>query len=281
MRPPLLLDMNLSPAWARRLAVAFITIIVLVTTTGCWLEADDAGGSDEDRSELRDYAAAMRLWWLEVNGGELPGPFSLRIDHARVLDAVRAYDSDPLPFAEPPRSIRVLHKLLVNTVRALARAEAHTEAEGYYAGLAAAFCDPRDAFSEAVFEDYQSTLLEITAEEFKESLLRIIWWQTAPLQDWHWYGESCHDGDRWAGNRRSEGIPPDLQRDFNWGCSNYDQLSGFGVRSGALISACGNAAAWARAVNSTALAWSAELIRLCGGQEVSWPVPADALATCE
>ena len=245
----------------RLLAVAIIVIIALVTTTGCWLEADDAGGSDEERSDLRDYAAAMEVWWLEVTVGELSWLVpSHAIDHSRILDdpAAGYYGSDPLPSVEPPLSIRVLHELLVNTVIAFARAESNAKVEGFYTGVAAAFCDPRAAIG------------------------GVGWWRAAALQLWRWDGEPCRDGDRWIGNWRPQGMTGDPWRDFRRGCGgNYDGLWGFGVSPIELETACRNAVAWARAFDWTTDAWSAELIRLCHGQELFLPDPADALAACE
>lgn len=248
----------------RPLAIALITIIALVATTGCWLESDDPGGSDEERTELRDYAAAMRVWWLEVGGGELPSLVpSLYIDHPRVLKDPRAgqFGEEPLPAVEPPGSMHVLHDLLVDTVIALAVADADAELQGFYAGVAAAFCDPRD-----VGGAYGSELL---------------WWDVAPLQIWRWGGDPCRAPERWAGGSPKTGDP---WRDFQWGCLTGDLFGGldeFGVSDQDLEDACVNAWRWGSAFDSAAHVWSAELIRLCGGQAVLLADPADALATCE
>ena len=139
---------------------------------------------------------------------------------------------------------------------------------------------------EVTFEDYPpiddplGDLLGRTADDLRDVFLEGIWWNIAPLQAWHQYGEPCLDGLRWAGKWRPE-VPADAWRAFQWGCGNYDQLNGFSVSSSALIWACANARAWERAFNSTTRAWSTELVRLCDGQEVFWPDPADALAACE
>ena len=250
MRPPLLLA---------------VATIALVMTTGCWLEADDAGGSDEERSELRDYAASMRVWWLEVYGGEISLDVpSLAVDHSRIREdpAVGYFGSNPLPSVEPPYSMDVLHEMLVNTVIALVRAEDDADLQGYFAGVAAAFCDPRDA--EEGGGDY---------------LLR----HAAPLQTWRWSGEPCHEGQTWAGVYRKTGDP---WRDFQWGCrlSSLDtDILEFRVSDIDLKRACLNALRWSRAFDSTTRLWSAGLIRLCGGQLEVWriPDPADALAACE
>ena len=250
----------------RLLTVALITVIALVATTGCWLESDDAGGSDEDRSELREYAAAMEVWWLEVNGRWSSGEVSRdvpsnAVDHQRVREdpAAGYYGDNPLPSIEPPYSMDVLHKLLVSTVIALAVADADAEAQGFYAGVAAAFCDPRDLGG-----IYGSGLL---------------WWDVAPLQIWRWGGDPCPA--RWAGESPKTGDP---SRDFQWGCPTSDLfggLGGFGVSDLELEDACVNAWRWSNAFDSAARVWSAELIRLCGGQAVFLPDPADALAACE
>ena len=247
----------------RRTLLLAVATIALVTTTGCWLEADDAAGSDEDRSELRDYAAAMRVWWLEVYGDEAPDVvFSFNIDYDRVLADPTAgyYGDDPLPSVEPPLSMEALHYLLVTTVFSSVRAEGEADLRGYYAGVAARFCDPRDA------EEGESVYL-----------LRHV----APLQIWRWYGDPCDV--RWAGNRRAEGVPADPWRDFQWGCGNYDQLRGFQVSPYELEDACRDADDWGHAFDLTTRAWSAELVRLCGGELEVWriPDPADALAACE
>ena len=232
----------------RPLAVALMAIIAVITTTGCWREADD---SDEGRSELRDYAAAMRPWWVEVTGGELSGHvWSYHIDHSRIRED---YGSDPLPPVEPPSSMRVLHELLVNTVITVVRAESNAHLQGSYAGVAAALCDP-------------------------SSLDTALWPEAAALQRWRWRGEACRDSERWAGSYLRTGNP---WRDFEWVCGNYDQLWGFGVSSYGLEDACQNAAAWGHAFDLTTRAWSAELVRLCDGQEVFRSDPTAGLAACE
>ncbi len=235
-----------------------VATIALVTTTGCWLEADDAAGSDEDRSELRDYAAAMRVWWLEVSGGESPSlvrSYSLDFSRIREDPALGHFGSNPLPSVEPPLSIEALHYLLVTTVYSSVRAEGEADLRGYFAGVAAAFCDPRDA--EEGGGDY-------------------LWRHAAPLQIWRWSGAPCHEGERWASSHARE-------RDFKRGCGNYDQLEEIGVSSTELEDACRNAAGWTHAFDLATRAWSAELVRLCGGQLEVWriPDPADALAACE
>ena len=243
----------------RLLAVALIVTIALITTTGCWLEADDADGADEERSELREYAAAMRVWWLEVHGGEPPLlPLSLAIDHARILDdpAAGYHGTDPLPSVDPPRVMGALHELLVSSVIAVAKAESAAERAGFVAGLAAAFCDP-------------------------SSVDTVLWPQAAALQNWRWEGESCRDGDRWVGNWRPEGAPADLWRDFQWRCPADDLWLFFSVSSRDLEIACENVDAWERIFDTVGHAWSAELVRRCSEQVMVRPDPADALAACE
>lgn len=242
--------------------------VSLIIGTALVLAACRPGGSPD----ARDYAKAMETWWLEVTGGERPSSLgaSLSVDWNRVLEDPYAGDfgDKPLPVVEPPTEIDNLHYLLVTSVFALARAEAAAEREGFYAGLAAGFCNPRAVAGEFLLHAPSRAEL---------------------LQSWRYSGEECRGGDRWSGNRdANDQFSGDLFRDYQWFCSsgsldafNAENLRWkFGVLTFDWEHACADREAWRRAFDLATSLWSRQLIELCGKEPGLLPRVWDAVEAC-
>jgi hypothetical protein len=237
----------------------------LAVATFCVLVSAACGGSNKPTAsnpttEMQQYAKAMESWWSEASNGQsgeaLVVPDGLDANRIQEADSLA---STALPKVDAPSSIAAEHDLLVTALFGWDHAEGQAEEAGLYAGLAAAFCNPRSSGIEWIPD----------------------WRAVEALQSWRDSKEPCRDVDRWAGNwvpGRAAAPKPDYTH-YQWGCGN--DPADFQVYGSDVEAACKNSELWRRALQSAAQVWTEKLTSLCVSKlPTLYPSVSDALTSC-
>ena len=197
---------------------------------------------DSSPDAVRLYAAEMVQWWGEVNAGD--GTEFAWLDYERLGGYGLGLEGwTPLPKASPPASLLQVHEGLMAALVPAILAQRASAIEGYYVGLAAAYCrQPTDAATRFSWDEASTRRVSAS--------------------------QPCTADKEWAGNVKGRDLrlTGDDVADYSVHCiPRLDEFgSKFSVRTVALSAFCDIQSASERSFASAARSWAKALAQACG-----------------